>query len=117
MRPHSHHLLFPRRLWEAQKPSKELRSRPELQFALPDDIHEALHRHIGLVPVLGYILSEELLTRYEPNDNQFRSVDNLLLAMNGLALHYRQRPIERDLLRLTETAVDLQRPYIRHSEQ
>lgn len=113
MHPPRHHLLFPRVMWEAQKPVKELRQNPGLVLPLERDVHDSLHRHIGLVPVLNFMLAEQVLDRFEPDEDAMRTVDNLLLCLNGVAWHHRTHPVEHQLLQLTELAIDLQRPYVK----
>lgn len=114
MKKNGHHLLFDRPLWELQKPSRSLRRTPELIFPMYEEPHGDLHRKIGCVPVMNYIMAERVSQRFEPVvGDRFKSVDKLLFALEATALHYRDRPVEHELLNLVALAIDLQRPYIR----
>lgn len=109
-----HHVLFERRLWEANQPGKELRSKAGLIIPLDREYHEALHREVAMVPPLNYNFGAAVLRLYRDNpDDHVRSVENLMRATQEAMTHPRMSVLERALGGLVINALEMQRPFIR----
>ncbi|UOF78002.1 hypothetical protein [Caudoviricetes sp.] len=109
-----HHVLFEARNWTAHKPNKELREKPGLIIPIDWEAHEALHREVGTVATPSHRFGQAVLALYKDNpDNHFRSLDNLMFAVNEASRHPRIRPIEYQLGQLIIASVEAQVPFIR----
>ena len=109
----SHHLLFPKRLWRAQKPTRELSGQFWLKVPLYDDAHAELHANVSSVPVPDWNIGEIILRQIEPVvGDYFKSVDNLLQTIDRVSQNHRSDPVQRNLGQLMIMAIDLQRPYV-----
>lgn len=82
-RGHSHHILFPRKLWRAQDPTKFLRENMWLQPPLDIDVHNELHRAVTIVPVPPYPMAVAIKKYFIPE--QRFGVKNLELLAASVA--------------------------------
>ena len=82
---------------------------------MPRQLHERIHRECPAVPLLGYYALVRTLRDFEPNPNPLKSMDSLMLAIEGSTEHPRVHPIEKQLGLLAVQAIDTQRPYIREA--
>lgn len=79
MRPEFHHILYPRPLWKSQKPASDLRNNKWLIAPLDHEVHNALHRNIGMVPVLNYVTINAIARDYAPYPGEYiRSLEELI---------------------------------------
>lgn len=108
-----HHILFSKRLWRSQDPTMKLRENQWLKPPMYDDAHAALHEAVGIVPVPDWNMGQLILRQFEPvRGDYFKSVDNLLLAVENVARNPRSDAVQRELGHLIVQAVDLQRPFV-----
>lgn len=109
-----HHVLFERRLWEANQPGKELRSKPGLLVPMWRDYHEALHKEVDFVPPFPYKMGQAVLSLYRDNpDNHRQSIDNFLFATEEVIQRPKTSHLERTLGYLILDAVEMQVPFMR----
>lgn len=109
-----HHILFSKRLWRAQDPTRDLRENQWLKPPLYDDEHSALHLVISSVPVPDWNMGDLILNRFEPvRGDYFKTVDKLLASIEGVAHNPRSDAVQRQLGELMVMAIDLQRPFVR----
>lgn len=110
----AHHVLFERRLWEANQPGKALRSSPGLLVPMYRDAHEALHKEVAFVPPLTYKLGQSVLALYNDDPTSHRrSVDNFLFAVEETINRPKTSHLERTLGYLALDSVEMQIPFMR----
>lgn len=108
-----HHILFPQKLWDAQKPTRQLRRTHELIPLIHREPHEALHRNLGIVAVPSFAMAEQIASKFhEVKDDPLRSTDNLMFAIEDVRNSHRTSSIERQLANLMLLGIDQQRMYI-----
>ena len=107
-----HHVLHDRVQWNAVPLGKRLRCDSGLIVPLDRDTHDELHDECPAVPLLGFHALRNTLNYYNRTNNPIRNVDNLMLAIEKSANHYKSHPIDRELGLLAVEAIDLQRPYL-----
>lgn len=110
----AHHILHNRKEWTLRPEARKLRETPSLIPVLGTwAIHKELHDNCPPVPCLGYNGLLQAYKNFEPTDDTFTSVDNLLFAIEKASHHPKAHPVERELAQLAVEAIDLQRPYIK----
>lgn len=108
-----HHILFSKRLWRVQDPTRDLRETQWLKPPMYDEEHAALHEIVSSVPVPDWNMGQFILCHFEPvQGNYFKTVDNLLLSIESVARNPRSDSVQRTLGQLMVHAIDLQRPFV-----
>lgn len=109
-----HHILFEARNWAAHQPNRTLRQKPGLIVDLDRDAHEELHREVATVVAPSHRMGMAVLSLYRDNpDDNIRSMENLMFAIDRATKHPRVRPIERQIGGLIIASVEAQLPFIR----
>lgn len=105
-----HHLLWQRNHWNATPEGKILRSTHGLIPHLDREWHEAIHKELPPVPVLGSFALRRTLMGFEPTNDPIRNIDRLSKAMDRATKD--SHPLERDLAGLAIENLNAQRPYV-----
>lgn len=106
------HVLWTEQHWSSNKAANQLRTQSSLIIQLDRDTHEAKHRTVPPVPLLGHYALNKTLRLYEPGSTPIRSIDNLLSAIEVAANAPRAHEIEKYLAELAIWAIELQKPFI-----
>lgn len=107
------HLLYYRADWEARADNKRLRRIQWLIPPLDRDVHEAKHREIAFVPVLGRFVASKVYRDYLPIKGDYiASLDSLVGTISEATLDLRLPSDERSYAEATIDALQRQRPYI-----
>lgn len=111
-----HHVLFERRLWEANQPGKALRLQPGLLVPMWRPDHEALHKEVQFVPPFPYRMGNTVLSLYRdvPEDHE-ESMENFLRATEQAMKRPWMSEIEKSIGGLAIWAMESQLPFIRES--
>lgn len=114
MRTNNHHVLFPRKIHRAWDEGKIVREQKGLIPELDLDTHDALHKEVAVVPLLGYYALRRVANTYvsTPHD-PIRSMYDYMRCVEQSVTHPRSTQLERDLADLTVRAVELQIPFVR----
>lgn len=107
------HLLFYRAHWESTTDAKALRRNQWLIPPLDRDVHEAKHRDVSFVPILGRYTLSRVVRDFSPvRGDHIASLDELVETIND-ATHDRRLPIdERRYADFCIDALVRSRPYI-----
>lgn len=108
-----HHINHGRLEHELRPESRMIRETPSLVPLMDRGIHTELHKHCPTVPVLGYHALMLVARDYNPTDDTFESIDNLMLAIESAAKHPRAHELERRMADIVVESLELQRPFIR----
>lgn len=109
---HAHHILFHKRLHEANKDNSELRTRSGLIVRLDVDAHDELHRHCPGVPPLDIYMARRVKSIIVPSTDPLEAVDNFCYAVEEASKSPKSHAIERGLGQLSIEAVRIQVPFI-----
>lgn len=111
-----HHLIHTARAWNIYKEGAAIRNTPELIVDIPAETHNALHRSIPAVPLLGYYALTHTLSRFEPvRGDTFATIDNLLSSMDSAARTPKTHYIDRSQIAVTQWAIELQRDFLKEA--
>lgn len=109
-----HHVMFPKALHNAQNPSKEIRNNRWLIVPLDHEVHNELHRNIGIVPVMGWLMETRLAKDYYPHPGDYvKSVEGLAMDLENIVGCPNVPRLEKDLGILVVRSLYMQLPYIR----
>lgn len=112
-KPHFHHIIHPRRLHNAQDPTKKLRNEHWLIPPLEDDAHVELHKQVGIVAIPSYLLAVDILKNFEPHPgNYLKTIDRLVMAIERSVYNPKMDEIEQAIGNLMMRAIYQQRPFI-----
>lgn len=107
-----HHLLYPRQPWNSHFATRNLRQKNALIVPIEEEIHEALHREVPVVPLLDHYTALTVRRDFTPYDHYRKSMDNLVKCIDVALRGSRVQPIQRELGQLTIHALELQKPYL-----
>jgi hypothetical protein len=106
--------MFPKALHNAQNPSKEIRNNRWLIVPLDHEVHNELHRNIGIVPVMGWLMETRLAKDYYPHPGDYvKSVEGLAMDLENIVGCPNVPRLEKDLGILVVRSLYMQLPYIR----
>lgn len=109
-----HHVLFTRKLHEAQEPTRLLRQNNWLIPPIEHEAHKALHVAVATVPPLDHFMAPRVYRAFYPvPDNYLASMDRLCFAIEEATQHPRVGYVERGIGMLAIHAIELQKPFIR----
>lgn len=115
MQGQEHHILFPKRLWMAQNPTRELRQNRWLKPRLDPETHNQLHRNVGIVAVYGYLMAERVNREFFPDFNNYvSSLDELCFAIQRAMNSPTMGELDRRVGALAIECIQEQRPYVKH---
>ena len=104
-----HHVLFPRKMWDSQDPTKRLRQNPMLRVPIDDT---ELHASGLFVPVPPYAMAERIERLFVPVLSDYiGSLENFARAVEQ-SVRVNSNCLERHLGDLIVASVLSQRPYI-----
>jgi hypothetical protein len=113
MSKNGHHVMFPKCLHNAQAPTKEIRNNRWLIVPLDHEIHNELHRNIGIVPVMGWLMETRIQKEFYPQaGNYLKSVANLAHAVNEVSNNFRTPYLEKQIGNLIVCSLEMQLEYI-----
>ncbi len=105
-------MLYYRPDWTNRVEARKLREFGGLRVDLFDNEHQALHRRISMVPLLGIHALQKVAFDHQPTDNLYENIDSFLLLTEKAIHHPKADSIERRLGELTMEAVLMQRDFI-----
>ena len=112
----SNHILYPKALHNAQTPSKELRNNRWLIVPLEHEPHNELHRQIGIVPVMSWLMEGRVARDFYPHPGDYaKSVENLAKVVFEVTQQRNVSHLERELGLLVVESLELQLEYIEPS--
>lgn len=107
-----HHLLFTRKTWESQEPTRRIRNNPWLIAPLNSDWH--IHNEIKTVPLLDHHTAKTVERYYVPiQDDYIGSVFSLMRCIDKAIRTPLTGQVERSLGELTMHALELQVPFLK----
>ena len=108
-----HHVLYTRKPWMLQKPTRMLRENHWLRVPMDREVHDALHREIASVPLPDHFMAGRVLETFEPVEGDYiKTLDMLRFAFNTAVKHPHVNYVERRLGGLIVESLGLQRAYI-----
>lgn len=105
-----HHILHQRNHWNSTPEGKLLRTTHSLIPKIDRDWHEAIHRDLPPVPMLGSYALRRVVTGFEPTGDTLRDIDGLARSMDRATKN--SHKLERELAGLAIENITAQRPYI-----
>jgi len=109
-----HHVLYPKRIWRANKETQDIRSNTWLLPALDSDVHNDLHREVAAVPTPPFNMARFILKEFVPiKDDYVATVHSLMGTIEEAIHHPRVRTIEYQLGDLIIHSLEAQLPYIK----
>ena len=110
---HSHHLCFPRAIWNSQEPTTKLRENRWLKIPLDTVVHGELHKNVSMVPVPGHAMADRIRRNFEPVVRDYiASHENLIRTIEEASGYYKTSSIERELGGLIVVALLEQKPFL-----
>ena len=108
-----HHICFPKTLHNAQMPSKEIRNNRWLIVPLDHETHNELHRNIGLVPVLGWLMETKIAKEFYPHPGDYvKTVEELAHIVHEVTGNFRTPYLEKEIGNLIVCSLEMQLEYI-----
>ena len=107
-----HHLLFTKKEWELRPDGLALRQTKLLRPLISRETHNAIHRNVPPVPVLGYISLGQVRRFFDPGDTVFQAVDGFCRAIEQSARMPRAHELETDLGNVAIASLRLQLPFL-----
>ena len=108
-----HHVLFPKRLWVAQKTTGLLRSVPELIPEVDTGHHRNLHRAVSFVPIIGRDMVNLMVKEFYPVRNDpLATLDNLSQATRAAMEHRNTSGLDYRAGQLFILSLSMQLPFI-----
>lgn len=108
-----HHLLFPAAEWSLRPEGQAIRSTPSMIPKLRRVDHDYMHEVVPIIPALGHNTLRAVSRLWTPENNTYRDVDRLCIAIGKAATHERSHPIESDLAELTIEALELEKTVLK----
>jgi hypothetical protein len=108
-----HHIMFPKVLHNAQVPSKEIRNNKWLIVPLDHEVHNELHRNIGIVPVMGWLMETRIQSNFYPQPGDYyHSVERLAHSVFEVMKQPATPYLEKQLGELIIYSLESQLEYI-----
>lgn len=107
-----HHILYSRRLWNAQAPTKYLRNHISLRPMIPTDDHRDLHKVTSIVPPPDHFMADRIQRFYNPSDTPLKSVANLLFAIEEATASPKASEFEVALGQIILATIEMQVPFL-----
>lgn len=111
----SHHILFYRKLHEANPDTKKLRQLEGFQVPMPVDLHQELHDACPGVPPIDVHMAQQVGSIIVASPNQLEMIDNYCFAVEAVMQCPRFHDVEKQLGWLAIDAIRLQLPYIKEA--
>jgi hypothetical protein len=107
-----HHWLFPAAWWKSGDHYKCLRS--QCTVILPVAIHDSLHKHCSVVPLLPTYWAQEIKRQFRPTKHVLDDMEQLIELVNAELGHVHYDYIESELARLFVAALTRERRFLYH---
>lgn len=108
-----HHILHTRQSWQSREEATYLRQQPLLIPKMDNEVHNELHANCPEVPLLGAYALREVANNFERGSNPIETLCKLIWSIDNASRHPKAHRIERQLARLSASALELQLPYLR----
>ena len=109
-----HHILFPRKLHDANQDTKVIRRNPWLIPKIAVVGHMALHDEVTTVPPLDRFSAQRVNRAFVPiRGNHILSIEALMFAIDEAIQHPKVRAIEIENAQVAIHALELQIPFIK----
>jgi len=109
----AHHLLYTGRAWESHFATRTLREMPEHIVCMDEQVEDALHKEVPIIPLLGHHAAMYTRRIYQPHENPLKTLPKLMTAIEASVRVPQAKTIEREQALLTVHALELQLPFIR----
>lgn len=108
-----HHVLFARAHWEAGNATRMLRNNMGLIVPMELGAHEALHRNVTIVPVLGHYAAQNVRNELKPHHDPFVAIDGFRRAVEHANKNKHATELDRKLGELVLESIEAQMPFMR----
>lgn len=104
-----HHFVFPEAEQSLRPEGQFIRTHPSLIRKLTRPDHDIVHQRVSIIPALGHNTLRAVSRLWVPDNNSYRSLDNLMLAIDEASKHPKSSRIETALAQLTIEALELEK--------
>ena len=108
-KPTRHHFLFPSAEHMLRQEGVAITTHPSMIGDLSRSDHDIVHKLVPIIPALGHNTLRAVTRFWVPDRDHYRSLDNLMSAIDKAASHPKSHPIETKLANLTIEALELEK--------